>query len=399
MPGLSRRHLQVSIVASLLLIGLKEVRAQDVLIATTGGRLPQGSGVLFGYRGNCYAATTKHLVAEASDTVSVHVKPGLRIRGFVKMESPTFDIARVDLDKVPAGGCRRWPSDDRVAHVLGAETMGQLRYVDENGVHFVNVHILSSNPDLSIRPVDPAQTLNPGMSGGGIYIRNVLVGILQAAQNGQDEGEAYAAGRIWPELRPDDYGPRSWRIVATTDVGLYSSEWLGPESLGGEDRLTTQRRSASLTVELPTRFLTGVEPRVHAGGGVLQLRSARTGTNAGGTQGNAVYFRSGGDAVYRLFEAAPAVFLSAGAAALWFPQATNFELHSSGTEVVPLAVPAQIMPELSAGVGATLPIAKLALDVGSTVHWLPRTTLERRGVSLHRGILEFGVQAGVHTRR
>lgn len=367
--------------------------AQHIFVQAIGDA-GHGTGLLWRIDGKCYVATANHIVNRSSDHAILRDRLGQSLTGRILSQDTITDLALIRFD-TPTRNCREWPRTERVRYVLAQEQHGHVRYADEDGmVQVIDVLIYANQKDIFVRPLRPESALREGMSGGGIYVGELLVGMLISGSVDSSQGRGYVLDHVWSVLRPaaDDI-PR-WRFLVKADGGLLSSQWLGPEDLGSEDRLYPQRKGVALEIELPTRFGQPMHPRAYAGVGLLEIAAAETGTNPGGSLGTAIYLRSGADLLYRPFASVP-MFVTGGASISWFPTRTDFSLESAGTEPVPVSIPAQVTPEISAGAGGTINVATLALETAAIFHWLPTATLERRGLKRNHGFWEAGLQVGL----
>jgi hypothetical protein len=370
---------------------------QEIFVEATGGP-GRGSGLMYLVNGQCYVATPNHVVHKGSRTVVLRDKLRRPDRGQIELQDSLNDLALLRLEGRPPARCKAWNRTDHVEDVLRRADRGYLRYATEGGlVSTIEILIEVSEYRITVRLANPqGPRLRAGMSGGGIWVRNVLVGMLILAEDGTVQGEGYTLNHVRSVLGPTtDYIHRQVWTVAL-ESAVHSSELLGPGDLGGQEHVSARRMALVLTSELPIQLSGSLRPRADVGLGLLSILAAETGTNPGGTIGTAVYMRVGGQVVAQLRSEVPEWFAAGRVAALWFPVNRRFELRPSGSESIPISIPVQVVPEFSSHAGAIFQLSPaMGVILAGTGQWTPFTKIRRRELTRHPGAVEAALHVGV----
>ena len=130
---------------------------------------------------------------------------GLKRSVFHQDPETSVDLAMV-RPRFPAPPiCQDWPAAEQIQAVLSGSRNGYLLYSTASGaLQRVDVQ-MSYAPrglNISVWPRDASTDLYDGMSGAGLYVDGVLVGMLVAAPVPSRRGVVYPLSFVWERIRP-----------------------------------------------------------------------------------------------------------------------------------------------------------------------------------------------------
>jgi hypothetical protein len=163
------------------------VACQELAVDASG---QIGTAILRPYYGNCYALTAFHVVANSASVTVVDVNKNVSIADVLK-SYPQADIAILRLPTYSMCSTSMWPLNTQPTMniVRNAAASGKLvRSLASGSMAQIPVTIVGiSNGQFAVLP-NQAIPIVSGWSGSGLYVSDVLVGILLSVNTSNNRG-------------------------------------------------------------------------------------------------------------------------------------------------------------------------------------------------------------------